>query len=179
MRRIGEVLVAHAAASPDRSASADALLAALVARLAPGADARVGRRCAVCGGTDHGAPVALGAPVVLSAAYAGGMVVAAAAPAAQAAAIGIDAERGEPGTILTGLSNLIDPPPSLRDWTRIEAALKADGRGLRVPPDAVRLDGDAARVPGRLDPIALRDVPGPAGLVVSLAVAAHPPRATR
>ncbi|OCG72801.1 hypothetical protein [Microbacterium sediminis] len=179
MRRIGEVLVAHAEASADRSASADALLGALIARLAPGADARVGRRCAVCGGTDHGAPVALGAPVVLSAAYAGGLVVAAGAPSARVSAVGIDAEPGAAGTILTELSNLVDPPPSLREWTRIEAALKADGRGLRVPPDAVRLDGDAARVPGRADPIALIDVPSPAGLVVSLAVAARPPRATR
>lgn len=179
MHRIGPALVDVAAIGPDRSAAADALLASLVSALAPGSGTRIARRCPRCGGADHGAPVALEAPVALSAAYAGGFVVAAAAPTREAEAIGVDVERGEPGTVLSDLANLLDPPPTLRGWTRIEAALKADGRGLRVPPGDVRIRGERARIPGRDGPIALHDVPAPDGFVVSLAIAARPSRARR
>lgn len=116
---------------------------------------------------------------MVSLAYAGELVAAAAAPADRVMAIGIDVERGNAETILTDLSPLMAPPPSLREWTRIEAALKADGRGLQVAPDAVRIPADAAFVPGRDHPIALHHAPAPPGYVVSLAVAARPPRAPR
>jgi 4'-phosphopantetheinyl transferase len=179
MHRIGPVLVDVAAIGPDRSTSGDALLASLVSALAPWSGTRIARRCPRCGGSDHGAPVPLEAPVVLSVAYAGRLAVGAAALAREAEAVGVDVERGEPGTVLSDLANLLDPPPTLRGWTRIEAALKADGRGLRVPPGDVRIRGERARIPGRDGPIALYDVPAPDGFVVSLAIAARPSRARR
>ena len=37
----------------------------------------------------------------------------------------------------------------VRRWTAVEAVLKADGRGLRLAPDAVRIDGRSARLDGR------------------------------
>jgi 4'-phosphopantetheinyl transferase len=102
--------------------------------------------------------------------YAAGLAVVAAAPAGAARAIGVDAEAG-PDRPMPALAGLFAPrhPPTLREWTRIEAALKADGRGLRVEPRDVRLDGATAVVPSSAT-VELFDVDGPAGLVVSFAI---------
>ena len=65
---------------------------------------------------------------------------------------------------------------SLREWTRVEAVLKADGRGLRVDPAAVTVTGRAtARGAAAVDGLAASastgwDVPGPPGIIVSVAV---------
>ncbi|WP_345751931.1 hypothetical protein [Microbacterium rhizophilus] len=158
----------------ERRELGDALLAELIADLAPGAGTAIRRRCLRCGGEDHGAPHPAAAPVVVSVSYAGRLVVAAAARDRDAASLGVDAERG--AGPLPGLAPLFAPlaPPDRAGWTRIEAALKADGRGLRVPPGDVRLahegPGFLAHVPGRSDPIEVVTIDdGPPGCVVSVA----------
>ena len=153
-----------------------ALVAALLARLAPDVPAAVDSTCVVCG-APHGAPRPIHAPVHVSVAHAHGLVIAAAVPFSDAGAIGIDIEatdtRETPDEPRTDLVALFapSPPPTLRGWTRIEAALKADGRGLRVAPDTVRIEGDSARVDGRR--FGLSDVPDlPRGYVATLALGA-------
>ncbi|CAL4859207.1 hypothetical protein [Microbacterium sp. MM2322] len=129
------------------------------------ADTGIRQRCEVCGGVDHG-PLRSD-DAAISVAYAPGVVVAA---AAHARAIGIDVER-DAGT-LPGLDALFapSPPPDAGGWTAIEAALKADGRGLRVDPATVVVADGRARVPDNDRTIAVHRVTGPAGYVVSLAI---------
>ena len=101
--------------------------------------------CPDCGGA-HGRPTVLGHPELhVSLARTPGFVVAA---VSASGAIGIDAEllTGSPERAvavgaLTGIQ-------SLRHWTRVEAVLKADGRGLRVDPSLVHVDGDIATLEG-------------------------------
>ena len=106
--------------------------------------------CPDCGGA-HGRPTVLGRPELhVSLARTPGYVVAAVSVASTSTAgpIGIDAEllAGSPERAaavgaLTGIQ-------SLRHWTRVEAVLKADGRGLRVDPSLVHVDGDVATLEG-------------------------------
>ncbi|MEH3088815.1 MAG: chemotaxis protein CheY [Microbacterium arborescens] len=137
---------------------------------------RIDRVCARCGGehgpvrvSDDGRPLARRAAVT----YAGSWVVVAVSRGVGAFAI--DAERrdlraDELGRLRRALGDL---RADAATWTRVEAALKADGRGLRVEPSEVRLswDGDLwwARVPDRAEPLRVREIPGPADLVISLA----------
>jgi 4'-phosphopantetheinyl transferase len=127
--------------------------------------------CGRCGGP-HGRPSAPGADAALSVTYAGGYALVAVLSAGAGAAIGVDAEAGRPGDP-AALSRL-RPGATLRTWTRIEAALKADGRGLAVDPSRVRIeeDGDHWRafVPGRSNAVLGIDVAGPPGIVVSAAL---------
>ncbi|CAQ02886.1 4'-phosphopantetheinyl transferase family protein [Clavibacter sepedonicus] len=133
------VSVARVAASADRSARTAAgrdALRALAAGLV-GADpaaVTVRARCATCGG-EHGRPVLGGSRALdglhASVAHAGDAVVVAVSADGP---VGIDAEprdrEAPPGMALAG-------------WVRIEAVLKADGRGLLVDPGRVRFAGDA------------------------------------
>ncbi|MBF4617707.1 4-phosphopantetheinyl transferase [Clavibacter sp. VKM Ac-2873] len=135
------VFVAHVAvdASADRrartAAGRDALrtLAAGIVGADP-ADVTVRARCATCGGA-HGRPVLGGSRALdglhACVAHAGDAVVVAVSADGP---IGIDAEprdrEGPPGM-------------TLADWVRIEAVLKADGRGLAVDPARVRFADDA------------------------------------
>ena len=117
-------------------------------------DVELRNPCPFCGGP-HG-PVTLPAsPWVASVAYAAGYAVVAVAPAA----IRVD--------------RVLGPAATPRDWARMEAALKADGRGLRVDPGAVRVrDTDAgwsADLPGGGKLIGW-DLPGPDGVVVAAAI---------
>lgn len=159
----------------DRRATGRTLIRALAAQLAPRSDLRIEQRCTVCGGP-HGRPLLPGAPVHASVAYADPWVVVAVAPDDVSSAVGIDAERADAAPELAALFAPADPP-DLRGWTAIEAVLKADGRGLMVPPDQVRLTPDGvATVPGGGE---FRILPVAAGaeLVVSLAI--RPPAADR
>lgn len=169
------------------------LLTTLVAELAPEgvATVTISRRCSTCGADDHGVPSIPGAPVVVSIAYAGAAVAVAAAPQAEAAAVGVDLERVTAAgrhAPLAELGALFAPgaAPSLEGWTLLEAALKADGRGLRVELADCVIAGASAgasrprsisehriSIPGRADPIAAAVLDGPAGFVLS--VAAIPP----
>ncbi len=160
---------------------------ALVARLAgsDGDPVTVGRRCERCGASSHGRPLVIGAPVHASISYAGDLVVAAVADACRVLALGIDAERVS--RVRRGdLRGVITPGhrTSLRRWTRVEAVLKADGRGLSIEPERVRIERSVRGVhgsiagegtgtaAGALDirPRLLR-VRGPRGVVISLAIA--------
>ncbi|HWI31783.1 MAG TPA: hypothetical protein VNT50_09850 [Microbacterium sp.] len=156
------------------------LLADLVAEVCDTDDFVLSNRCEQCGADDHGAPRVSGADAVVSVSYARGLVAVAAAHLADAAALGIDIETGTPAGPLTELAPLFAPgePPDLRGWTLIEAALKADGRGLRVAPAAVRLGADGALLPaarrvliaGLDDGIEAAPAPAPEGFVLSVAV---------
>jgi 4'-phosphopantetheinyl transferase len=121
------------------------------------------------------------AGVHASVTYAGGLAIVCVADAAAVAAVGIDAEAerdgrrdplGMTGVVRTGEVSTI------REWTRIEAALKADGRGLRVDPATVHVidsHGSAAcqwtaTVEGSERVFLGVPVAGPPGIIVSLAV---------
>lgn len=176
----------HAAMDPARAArfaTGRALLAEALSALTPLDGIRLSSTCEQCGG-DHGRPRVLGDRFGVSVSYAGEMVIAAAVRLDRVTAIGVDIEpvTSSEHTTLVELTKLFapQPPPTLREWTLIEAAVKADGRGLRVPVSDVRLgdgsstvlpDARTVRMPGRTIPIEAAPAPGPAGFAVSVAVA--------
>lgn len=143
-------------------------------------DARLRTRCENCGSTEHGRVHTVTGSVVASISYAGDLAFAAAASAEDAVAIGIDAEPDSRPGALHDLAPLFtpEPPPDIRGWTLIEAAVKADGRGLRIPVADVR----AHTEPGhhlsggriiQLPPdrrVEAATVAGPDGYVVSVAI---------
>ena len=110
-------------------------------------DIRIDARCPDCG-LAHGRPLALGggSPVHLALSHAAGSAFAVAARHP----VGIDAEpvsgpadrHAAIDTLAPGRGN------ALRRWTAIEAVLKADGSGLRLPPDAVRVGLRSAHLHG-------------------------------
>ncbi|WP_159501347.1 chemotaxis protein CheY [Microbacterium sp. 18062] len=127
--------------------------------------------CPRCGGA-HGRPRVPDRAFEVSVSYTDDLAIVAAVPSSAADAIGIDAQAGEPDGIAS--ADRLRPGTTLLDWTRIEAALKADGRGLAVDPGRVSVsagpDGWTALVPGRAAPVLGRDVDGPDGVVVSVAI---------
>ncbi|PPF69975.1 4-phosphopantetheinyl transferase [Clavibacter michiganensis] len=141
------VAAVHVDASADRAARTAAgrdALRALAAELvgADAADVTVRARCATCGG-QHGRPVLGGSRALdalhASVAHAGDAVVVAVSGHGP---IGIDAEqRGREAP----------PGTTLAQWVRIEAVLKADGRGLRVDPALVRFEADPTGMTARID----------------------------
>ncbi|WP_052226871.1 4'-phosphopantetheinyl transferase family protein [Microbacterium mangrovi] len=142
----------------------------------PGA---ISTHCDVCGSDSHGRPVT--ASALLSVAYAPGRVVAAVAPASAGRAIGVDIEAERDPGPMGELAALFAPhdPPDVRGWTMIEAVVKADGRGLRLPPHLVVAADEPGgilpasrryRVPGRGTRIEAVGVPAPPGYVVSVAI---------
>ncbi len=149
-----------------------ALLARLVAEVAPEAsdwEVTTGA-CVACGGA-HGPAVVQGAAVRVSLAHAEGLVVAAAAPASALGRLGVDAEREpiEPAAARE-LADYLggDPATVVQRWTAFEAALKADGRGVLLAPDAVRLSRCRAVI-AEGGSLRLRDVSGPPGYRITLA----------
>lgn len=158
----------------------------LLAELVPavGTDAAtIESRCEHCGG-DHGRPRVVGATFAVSVSYAGEMVVAATVPRESSSTLGVDIEprSDEVDAPLTELAGLFAPrtPPGLRTWTEIEAVVKADGRGMRIPPVDVTFGGPSATllpggrsagVPGNPAGFEVASAPGPAGYIVSVAVA--------
>ncbi len=159
------------------------LVRQLATELADHDDLLITTTCPRCG-ADHGQPRFETAPVAVSISYAGSFVVVAAANLTDASAVGVDIEReraGDPQHPLAELAALFAPstPPTLREWTLIEAALKADGRGLNVdlsqveiePIDAGRAtDSRAIRIPGRSEPVDAMQIDGPPGFVLSAAM---------
>ena len=131
-------------------------LVAALARVAP-AEVAIEARCPFCGGP-HGRPTVV-APTAalglqLGLAHTDSVVV---AVAAWNHAVGVDVERSDAvpaperdRAIATVAGASGDDP--LAHWTRVEAVLKADGRGLRVDPKEVRItatdDGAEARISG-------------------------------
>ncbi|OUE20274.1 hypothetical protein BFL36_11465 [Clavibacter michiganensis] len=133
------VSVARVPGDADRAARTAAgrdALRALAADLtgADPSEITVRARCATCGGP-HGRPVLGGSRALdglhASVAHAGDAVVVAVSTDGP---IGIDAEpRGREAP----------PGTTLAEWVRIEAVLKADGRGLAMDPVSVRFADDA------------------------------------
>ena len=143
---------------------------------------RISNRCPRCGAY-HGPLEVEGAAVTASVSYAAAWAVVALAPAA-AGTVGVDAEpEVDPRRDRAGLTGVLGAgPATTRDWVRVEAALKADRRGLRVEPGLVRVpstdgtdDGTGsgwwAIVQGRAQAIVGWDFQGPPGILVSAALA--------
>lgn len=182
--RLGPVLIAWRAASvTERFDAGRALLGELVRELTGAAEVEIFRHCPRCGSDDHGPPQVRGLPVAVSVSYAGEMVAVAAVRVMDAAAVGIDIEADGSAHRVEELGPLFapHPVPDLRGWTLVEAALKADGRGLNVDPSTVRLDsaadtilgeGFAASRPDDAAPVTAAAAPGPEGFVLSVAVRA-------
>ncbi|MGB7962471.1 MAG: hypothetical protein WCF12_05865 [Propionicimonas sp.] len=141
-----------------------ALLTRLVEPLAPPASrwqVTTGP-CQHCG-QPHGPVTVLGVAVRVSVSYSTGIVVAAAASASEVGRLGVDVEVDRPDPVRDAhLRGLLgdSPEPALRRWCRVEAVLKADGRGLRVDPGTVTLPDPRFEV---------RDAAGPPGFLISLA----------
>lgn len=74
--------------------------------------------------------------------------------AVAASPIGVDAESRATDAAriaaITSVTGTVDPDP-LRHWTRVEAVLKADGRGLTIDPSLVRIDGAGTDTIARID----------------------------
>ncbi|MDD7929282.1 hypothetical protein [Microbacterium thalli] len=140
---------------------------------------RIGRVCPWCGGphgaaraTDDGTSIA----VAVSVSYAGGWAIVATRAGDGAFAIDAEPRALDPGAQHRLRAALGDDTADAATWTRVEAALKADGRGLRVDPATVRLtrqgDGWLAHVPDHPGALLVRELPGPAEVVLSVATAA-------
>jgi 4'-phosphopantetheinyl transferase len=115
---------------------------------------------------------------VASVTYAGNFAIIGVARQDAATSLGIDGEPAvDPRRDAVGLGGVLGPgrTADVRAWTRVEAALKADGRGLRVDPGLVevtaRAGGWTARVPGREQTLRGLDLgDGPPGVVLSAAM---------
>ncbi|MGZ8803834.1 MAG: hypothetical protein ACXWZG_00850 [Microbacterium sp.] len=165
-----------------------AMLSDLIADLTDQPDLGFTSTCDRCG-ADHGRPRLERAPIAVSVSYTGSMVAVAAARHADAAAVGVDIEQvpiAGARSRLTDLAALFAPapPPDIEGWTLIEAALKADGRGVTIDLSEVEVSGSgrvpgsrAVRIPGRNDAVAAAVIAGPSGFVLSAATvpaAEHP-----
>lgn len=151
-----------------------ALIRRLARRIGGSDDVVVSSRCDNCG-ADHGRPRCEG--VSLSVSHAPGLVVVAAAPTS--VRLGVDVE----ATIAAGRADelgLLFPDgsaPDLAAWTRIEAAVKADGRGFEIDPWDVLLKRRpgtdpstwTAALPGRRTAVEVATLVGPPGYVMSVA----------
>jgi len=144
-------------------------------------DDTVAHECPRCGSAAHGPLRTSSGTTVVSLSHAGDLTVGAIARADAAASVGVDVEADRGAARLIELAPLFAPrePPTLREWTMIEAVVKADGRGLRIAPTDVRFDGTTgeARQEGRIDahiagrpPLEVATVDGPDGYLISVAI---------
>lgn len=135
--------------------------------------------CPRCGGP-HGPVRVDGAPWLASVSYTAGWAVVAICPAGGADGLGVDAVavedavRDAAGWAGVGATSALS-------WARVEAAHKADGRGLRLDPRTTTVrpgeDGGAwrARLAGRAgELVGWEPARAPPGVVVSVAVSAAP-----
>ncbi|WP_298873457.1 hypothetical protein [uncultured Microbacterium sp.] len=105
----------------------------LLAQLVP--EARFVSRCPTCGG-DHGRVHVEGADAAVSVSYAPGWAVV--AMTRERTRLGVDTAPGG----ARGLERVLaDATATGIDWARVEAVLKADGRGLAVDPARVEVSG--------------------------------------
>lgn len=103
--------------------------------------------CPDCG-EEHGRPIIEGTRLHVSLSHCDGVTVAA---ASWGAAVGVDIERNDHSPQRLDAIETLTGQRSLRHWTRVEAVLKADGRGLRVDPGKVRVLVDGARLEAWVD----------------------------
>lgn len=148
----------------------------LLRTLLPDPSACITNTCERCGGP-HGRVRVEHGGVHAAVAYAGGWTFVCVAPESDAAAVGIDAESmSDPRRDAAGMTGIVRAGvmTSVRDWTRIEAVLKADGRGLRIDPAGVALvtrgSEWTATVAGSDREFVGADVAGPPGILVSVAI---------
>lgn len=125
--------------------------------------------CPDCG-RSHGRPRILGpsSAVHVSLTHAEGRAIA----VASATPVGVDAETREALRAQRATVGLIAPASravGVRHWTRIEAIVKADGRGLRIDPRNVTIVGRRGTVDGSVARYLLTAVHPVRGLVVSIA----------
>jgi 4'-phosphopantetheinyl transferase len=155
---IGPAMRAGATGRPGRETVVRRILSPYLDR--PPKEVRLGRRCAVCGGSDHGRLVLPDCPdVALSCASSEGLMVVALS-AQPAIGVDVEAVSSRPvdliGTLLApeerrALAAVPDISRMLafhKIWTRKEAAVKASGLGLTLALDgfAVSPPFDAARI---------------------------------
>ncbi|WP_091230393.1 hypothetical protein [Microbacterium sp. 3J1] len=168
-------------ARADAFVAGRALIRGLVREVSGRSEVSIDSRCERCG-RHHAAPRADG--VSLSVSHTEGLVVAAAAP--WPASVGVDIEPSSSAARVAELASLFAPAaaPDLAGWTRLEAALKADGRGLDVDLGTVRMlpapgpdSGPGSRsapwsvlLPGRASAITAATVAGPVGHTLSVAL---------
>jgi 4'-phosphopantetheinyl transferase len=142
---------------------------ALVSELLPGA--RLSSRCARCGG-DHGRLRVSGVEAAASVSYAGRWAMVATLEGE--GRVGLDAVPAD----VSGLDRVM-PGADAWAWARLEAVVKADGRGLEVDPARVRIDArDDGTWSGAIDDDPAfdgYDVEGPEGVVVAVAVLTRHP----
>jgi len=188
LRRLGEPQLRRYAAlsgeKAQRFLAGRSLLAGLIDEFTDAVDLGFTTTCERCG-AEHGRPRLERAPVAVSISYAGSIVAVAAAALADAAGVGVDIEREPVGGGSRRLSELAalfapSPAPDIEGWTLLEAALKADGRGVHVNPAAVRVGAvgsgrlpgaRAVQIPGRHDSVDAAILAGPAGFVLTAAAA--------
>lgn len=133
------------------------------------------QRCPDCGGA-HGRPVVCdraGTPcprLCASVSHTGGLTLVALARCSQ---LGVDVEeRGSGSTRAHQLGDLLPGNgDALSRWTRLEAVLKADGRGLRVDPgDVVWGDGGEAAIRGEPGRFVTRAVDAGSSFAAAIAI---------
>lgn len=181
---VGPVRIAWADAADDRRATSRRLLTELLSSLPKGRETgddatadEIVQRCPNCGSAGHGPLRTASGRAVVSVSYAGGLAVAAIAAAQDAASLGVDVEVDRGRSALDDLAALFapQPAPAIRDWTAIEAVVKAAGLGLRIAPDRVRLQR-AAKAPWTRRAVLdgttfhVADAPAPTGFVISVAI---------
>jgi 4'-phosphopantetheinyl transferase len=93
----------------------------------------------------HARPTIAGGDLHVSLSHAGDRSVAA---LLEGSAIGVDIEERDASPERLAAIREVAGGGDLRHWTRVEAVLKADGRGLRVDPRAVVVEGDRATLDG-------------------------------
>lgn len=123
--------------------------------------------CPDCGGP-HGRPVIPGSALHLSLSHSPVAVVAA---ASWDAPVGVDLEPLEQSAAALSAIRSLAGEASVSRWTRMEAVLKADGRGLRVDPALVSFDGDIATITGSPTRYRVEDVQLAPDVRASVAVA--------
>ncbi|KJL29175.1 4'-phosphopantetheinyl transferase family protein [Microbacterium oxydans] len=157
-----------------------ALIRELVLRLGGGPVVHLDSACERCG-DDHAAPRIDG--FMISVSHAGDLVAVAVAPGMDP--LGVDVEADADRTRVAELGPMFAPvsAPDLAGWTRIEAAVKADGRGFAIDPRDVRLEPQPqhegspmqapptwlADVPDRTSRLQVATLPGPTGYTLSVA----------
>lgn len=157
-----------------------ALIRELVLRLGGGPVVHLDSACARCG-DDHAVPRTDG--FMISVSHADDLVAVAVAPGA--APLGVDLEANADHARVTELGPMFapEPAPDLAGWTRIEAAIKADGRGFAIDPRDVRLQPQPehsgapvqtpptwlAELPDTVPRLQVATLPGPAGYTLSVA----------
>ncbi|TQJ30804.1 4'-phosphopantetheinyl transferase superfamily protein [Microbacterium sp. SLBN-146] len=162
--------------APTARRAGDDLLRALVREVGGRADAGISRLCPECGSHEHGVPRVAREPIAVSLSYTGSLTVGAAVREEHAASVGIDVEPADRD--IGDLAALFEPAPApdLTGWTRIEAVLKATGRGIRIAPSTVVLEARPGPLPNSLRTTSppgfvVTTLDRPSGFVVSLAVA--------